>query len=121
MNITIKRLIDLILEFGIYFLAALFEIFGCYSFWMVFKLQKSYYWLIPGFISLILFAFILTRVNLEFAGRAYAVYGGVYIISSLFWLYFIEKQSFNKWDIIGSSIIFLGVFVILLGNQKEYL
>jgi len=108
----------LIVEFGIYFLAALFEILGCYSFWMVFKLQKSSYWLFTGVISLILFAYILTKVNLEFAGRAYAIYGGIYIISSLLWLFFVEKQSFNKWDIIGSFIIFIGIFIILFGNQK---
>ncbi|RXJ62720.1 hypothetical protein CRV06_09125 [Halarcobacter anaerophilus] len=104
-------------ELIIYFLAALFEIFGCYSFWMVFKLQKSYIWLIPGFISLILFAFLLTKINLEFAGRAYAVYGGIYIVSSLIWLFIIEKQNFNKWDILGSIIVFIGITIILLGNK----
>lgn len=105
-------------ELSIYFLAAFFEILGCYSFWMVFKLEKSSIWLFTGVVSLILFAFLLTKVNLEFAGRAYAVYGGIYIISSLAWLYFIEKQSFNKWDIIGSIIVFVGLLIILLGNQK---
>ncbi|QDF29695.1 YnfA family protein [Halarcobacter anaerophilus] len=107
----------MIFELIIYFLAALFEIFGCYSFWMVFKLQKSYIWLIPGFISLILFAFLLTKINLEFAGRAYAVYGGIYIVSSLIWLFIIEKQNFNKWDILGSIIVFIGITIILLGNK----
>ncbi|WP_052502675.1 YnfA family protein [Halarcobacter anaerophilus] len=107
----------MIFELIIYFLAALFEIFGCYSFWMVFKLQKSYFWLIPGFISLILFAFLLTKINLEFAGRAYAVYGGIYIVSSLIWLFIIEKQNFNKWDILGSIIVFIGITIILLGNK----
>lgn len=107
----------MILELIIYFLAALFEIFGCYSFWMVFKLQKSYIWLIPGFISLILFAFLLTKINLEFAGRAYAVYGGIYIVSSLIWLFMIEKQNFNKWDILGSIVVFIGITMILFGNK----
>ena len=74
----------MIKEFGIYFLAAFFEILGCYSFWLYFKLDKSYYFLGLGFVSLVAFAYLLTKVNLEFAGRAYAVYGGVYIISSLF-------------------------------------
>lgn len=109
----------LILEFGIFFFAALFEILGCYSFWMVFKLQKSSLWLVVGLVSLILFAYLLTKVNLEFAGRAYAIYGGIYIISSLLWLYFIEKQSFNKWDILGTLIVFIGIIVIFLGNQKH--
>lgn len=108
----------MVIEFAIYFLAAFFEILGCYSFWMVFKLQKPSLWLAIGVISLIMFAYLLTKVNLEFAGRAYAVYGGIYIVSSLLWLFFVEKQSFNKFDIMGSLVIFIGISVILLGNQK---
>ncbi|WP_419773743.1 YnfA family protein [Halarcobacter sp.] len=106
------------LEFAIYFLAAFFEILGCYSFWMVFKLQKSSLWLFTGVVSLVLFAYLLTKVNLEFAGRAYAIYGGIYIISSLAWLFLVEKQAFNKWDIIGSLVVFAGICIILFGSQK---
>ncbi|MGB7402044.1 MAG: YnfA family protein [Arcobacter sp.] len=108
----------MIIEIILFFIAALFEILGCYSFWMVFKLERSYIWLFVGIISLVIFAYTLTKVNLEFAGRAYAIYGGIYIISSLVWLVFVEKQSFTKYDSIGSLIIFLGICVILLGNQK---
>lgn len=107
----------MIVEFGIYFLAAFFEILGCYSFWLVYKLDKPYYWLAIGVLSLILFAYLLTKVNLEFAGRAYAVYGGIYIIASLIWLFFVEKQLFNKWDIIGALVVFLGIFIIFYGNK----
>ena len=108
----------MIKEFSLYFLAPFFEILGCYSFWVCFKLDKSYWFLALGVVSLISFAYLLTKGNLEFAGRAYAVYGGVYIVSSLLWLYFVEKQEFNRWDLIGSSLCILGVFVILFGNQK---
>jgi len=109
----------LIKEFIIFFLAAFFEILGCYSFWLVFKEEKSSVFLSLGIVSLISFAYLLTKVNLEFAGRAYVIYGGVYIISSLAWLYFVEKQVFNKWDVLGSLIVFIGICVILLGNQKD--
>lgn len=105
-------------EFILYFLAAFFEILGCFSFWTFFKSDKNSLWLLVGVISLVIFAYLLTRVNLDFAGRAYAVYGGVYIVSSLFWLYFVEKQSFNKWDIIGAIICIFGATIILIGNQK---
>jgi len=109
----------LIKEFGIYFLAAFFEILGCYCFWLVFKEQKASFLLVLGVFSLICFAYLLTKINLEFAGRAYVIYGGIYIVSSLSWLYFVEKQLFNKWDIIGSFIVFIGICVILFGNQKS--
>ncbi len=108
----------MIKEFGLYFLSAFFEILGCYSFWSYFRVSKSYIYLGVGVLSLISFAYLLTRVNLEFAGRAYAVYGGIYIVSSLLWFFFVEKQEFNRWDLIGSALCIVGAFIILFGNQK---
>jgi len=97
----------------IFLAAAFFEIFGCFAFWSYFKLNKSAYWLMPGVISLILFAYVLTKVNTEFAGRAYAIYGGIYIVASLAWLYFVENSTPDKWDIIGALICIGGAMVIL--------
>lgn len=70
----------------IYAAAALAEIAGCFAFWAWLRLDKSPLWLIPGCASLILFAFLLTRVDSAAAGRAYAAYGGVYITASILWL-----------------------------------
>lgn len=109
----------MIFEFFFYFLAAFFEILGCYSFWLVFKEQKGGIWLFVGVASLVLFAFLLTKVDSEFAGRAYAIYGGIYIFTSLLWLYFVEKQSFSKWDILGALISIFGAFIIIFGNLKN--
>ena len=105
-------------EFIIYFLAAFFEILGCYSFWAFFKLDKSNLWLFVGIIALTIFAYLLTKINLEFAGRTYAVYGGIYIVSSLLWLFFVEKQSDKKWELTGGGICILGASIKLIGNQK---
>ena len=82
------------------------------------KLQHNSLWLFVGIISLAIFAYLLTKVNLEFAGRAYAIYGGIYIVASLLWLVLVEKESFNKWDLIGAGICILGASIILIGNQK---
>lgn len=78
-----------------------------------FRLQKPFYWIVPGILSLILFAYLLTKVHTEFAGRAYAIYGGIYIVASLFWLYFAEHIKPDKWDIIGASICISGALIIL--------
>ena len=77
-------------------MAAFFEVLGCFSFWAYFRLGKSALFLARGAVSLAAFAVALTRVNLDFAGRAYAVYGGIYIVSTLLWLHFVEKQAFTK-------------------------
>lgn len=56
----------------VYIGAALAEIAGCFAFWAWLRMAKSPWWLIPGCASLVLFAFLLTRVDTAEAGRAYA-------------------------------------------------
>ena len=60
-----------------YALAAVAEIAGCFAFWAWLRLDRSVWWVAPGMASLALFAFLLTRVDSDAAGRAYAAYGGV--------------------------------------------
>lgn len=104
-----------VITFSLYVLAAFAEIAGCFAFWSWSRLDKSILWLIPGVVLLIAFAWILTSINLDFAGRAYAAYGGVYIIASLFWLWAVEHQSPTRWDVIGAALCLLGMSAILVG------
>ena len=69
---------------AIYIGAALAEIAGCFAFWAWLRLDHSPLWLVPGMASLVLFAWLLTHIDSDFAGRAYAAYGGIYITASLF-------------------------------------
>ena len=59
----------------IYPLAALAEIAGCFAFWAWLKLDRSPLWLAPGVISLIAFAWLLTLIPTDAAGRAFAAAG----------------------------------------------
>ena len=102
---------------GIYVMAALAEIAGCFAFWAWLRLGKSAGWLLPGVVSLILFAWLLTRVDSASAGRAYAAYGGVYIAASLVWLWLAEGVRPDRWDLLGASICLLGASVILFGPR----
>ena len=63
--------------------AAIAEIAGCFAFWAWLRLDKTIWWVLPGIASLALFAYLLTLVDSVAAGRAYAAYGGVYIVCSL--------------------------------------
>lgn len=68
--------------------------------------------------SLALFAYFLTLVEADAAGRTYAAYGGVYIIASLSWLWIIEGTRPDRWDVIGGAICLVGAAVILLGPRN---
>jgi len=101
----------------IYLVAAFAEIGGCFAFWAWLRLGKSPLWLVPGMASLVLFAWALTRVDADFAGRAYAAYGGVYILASLVWMWGAEGSRPDRWDIIGAVVCIAGAILILFGPR----
>lgn len=93
--------------------AAIAEIAGCFAFWAWLRLDKTFWWILPGIAALVLFAFLLTLVDSIAAGRAYATYGGVYIASSLAWLWLIEGVKPDRWDIIGAGVCLIGAAIII--------
>jgi small multidrug resistance family-3 protein len=101
----------------IYIAAALAEIGGCFSFWAWWRLEKSALWLLPGLVSLALFAFLLSLVDINAAGRAYAAYGGIYIAASLGWLWLVEGARPDRWDLAGAALCIVGASVILLAPK----
>lgn len=102
---------------GLYAFAAVAEIVGCFAFWSVLRHGRSTLWLLGGLISLILFAIILTKIDQAFAGRAYAAYGGIYIIASLGWLWSVEGVLPDRWDVLGAALCLCGVIVMILGPR----
>lgn len=101
----------------IYIGAALAEIAGCFAFWAWVRLYKPVWWIAPGVAALCLFAYLLTLVDSDQAGRAYAAYGGVYIASALLWLWLVEGARPDRWDLIGAAICLIGAAIILWGPR----
>jgi small multidrug resistance family-3 protein len=97
----------------IYALAALAEIGGCFAFWAWLKLGRSPLWALPGVVSLIVFALLLTRIDSANAGRAYAAYGGIYILASMVWMRMVESAKPDRWDLMGLCLCLAGAAVIL--------
>lgn len=101
----------------IYAAAAFAEIAGCFAFWAWWRLDRSPLWLAPGLLSLVLFAWLLTLVQADAAGRAYAAYGGIYIAASLCWLWLAEGVRPDRWDFLGAAICVAGASVILFSPR----
>ena len=101
----------------LYSAAALAEIAGCFAFWAWWRLDKPVWWLAPGMVSLALFAGFLALVPSEAAGRAYAAYGGIYIVASILWLWLAEGRFPDRWDLSGGLICLAGASVILFGPR----
>ena len=102
----------------VYVGAAIAEIAGCFGFWLWLREDKSA-WILPAsLLSLAVFAWLLTFAESGAAGRAYAAYGGVYIVASIFWLWQGEGIRPDRWDIVGACICLLGAGVILFGPRS---
>lgn len=99
--------------------AALLEIAGCYAFWIWLRQGQSGWWLLPAMAALAGFAAALTRVDAEFAGRAFAAYGGIYIASSLGWLMLVERTRPLLSDVVGALLCIAGATVILFGARTS--
>lgn len=98
--------------------AAVAEIAGCFAFWAWLRKGAAVWWLLPGLLSLALFAYLLTLVDSDAAGRAYAAYGGIYIVASLLWLWIVERTRPDQWDVTGAAICLVGAAIILFGPRS---
>ena len=90
----------------------------------VFRSGPGFVWesrrcgLLPGMASLALFAYLLTKIDTTTAGRAYAAYGSVYIVSSICWLWAVEGARPDRWDVIGASVALVGAGIIVFGVRS---
>jgi small multidrug resistance family-3 protein len=101
----------------VYAAAALAEIAGCFAFWAWLRMDKSVWWLAPGMVSLGLFAYLLTLIPSDAAGRAYAAYGGIYVAASIVWLWLAEGRNPDRWDLLGASVCLIGTAIILFPTR----
>ena len=96
-----------------FLLAAVLEIAGCFAFWVWVRRSAATWVIVLGIASLAGFALALTRVDSAFAGRAYAAYGGIYIATSLAWLWVVERQIPSRADVLGAALAIAGALVII--------
>lgn len=98
--------------------AAFLEIAGCFAFWAWLRLGASPWWIVPGVAALIGFAWLLTFIDTDAAGRAYAAYGGIYIVATLVWLCAVEGARPDRWDVTGAIVCLVGAGIILFAPHR---
>jgi small multidrug resistance family-3 protein len=111
--------VNVLTTFAIYTGAAIAEIAGCFAVWSWLRLEKPAWLLIPAALSLALFAYLLTLIETDAAGRAFAAYGGIYIAASLGWLFAVEGRMPDRWDFIGAGTCLIGAAIILFGPRTS--
>ena len=108
---TITFLLPSMKTLLLYVATAVAEILGCYLPWRWLKEDGSAWLLLPGALSLALFAWLLTLHGTA-AGRVYAAYGGVYVAVAVAWLWGVDKVRPTLWDAAGVALTLAGMAVI---------
>ena len=96
---------------GLFVATALAEIIGCYLPYLWLRKQQSPLLIAPAALSLSLFVWLLT-LHPTSAGRTYAAYGGVYVATALVWLWLVEGQRPDRWDLTGGAVALAGMAII---------
>jgi small multidrug resistance family-3 protein len=98
-------------------LAGLCEIGGGYLFWLWLREGKSIWFAVVGVIVLALYGVVPTLQPASFS-RAYAAYGGVFIVLSLLWGWMVDRTTPDKYDWLGAWIALLGVLVMMYAPRS---
>ena len=101
---------------GLFALTALAEIVGCYLPYLWLRQGKSAWWLVPAAVSLALFVWLLS-LHPTASGRVYAAYGGIYVVSALLWLRWVDGVALLRTDWLGGLVILLGAAIVMLGGR----
>ena len=102
-----------------YFLAAgLCEIGGGYLVWLWLREGRSAWFALSGALLLVIYGFVPALQPMSF-GRAFAAYGGVFVVLSLLWGWHVDKVTPDKFDLLGTLLTLAGVFVIAYAPRVD--
>lgn len=111
-------LMSVVKTLGLFVVTAVAEIVGCYLPYLWLRRGGPLWYLAPAAVSLALFAYLLT-LHPNAAGRTYAAYGGVYVAAALFWLWLVDQQRPDRWDVIGGTVAVIGMLIIVFGPRDQ--
>ncbi|MEK7204769.1 MAG: YnfA family protein, partial [candidate division NC10 bacterium] len=56
---------------------------------------------------------IIPTYQLAHFGRVYAAYGGVFVVLSILWAWWVDRMAPDRYDLLGGMICLIGVAVIM--------
>jgi len=98
-------------------LAGLAEIGGGYLVWRWLRAGAGVWVGVAGAAVLILYGVIPTLQHEERFGRVYAAYGGVFVVLSLLWGWWLDGARPDRYDLLGAAIVSVGVGVIFFAPR----
>jgi small multidrug resistance family-3 protein len=103
---------------ALFVLTACAEIVGCYLPYLWLRRGAPAWLLVPAAASLALFAWLLT-LHPTAAGRTDAAYGGAYVATAIAWLWLVDGQRPDRWDLLGAGVCLAGMAIIYFGPRPQ--
>ena len=96
----------------LFVVAGLMEIGGGYLVWL--WLRESRGWLLGAMGGLLLFLYgVVPTLQPAHFGRVYAAYGGVFVVLSILWCWWVDGVRPDRPEIVGALLCVVGVAVIM--------
>ncbi|MFH5186242.1 YnfA family protein [Paenibacillus sp. TAB 01] len=97
----------------LFVIAGLAEIGGGYLIWLWLRESKPWGLGLAGGIILVLYGIVPTLQSFPSFGRVYAAYGGVFVLLSVLWGWWVDKKAPDLYDWVGAAVCLLGVAIML--------
>lgn len=108
---------DVVRAVGLFALAGLAEIGGGYLMWRWLREDAAIWVGVVGAIVIVLYGVIPTLQSEASFGRVYAAYGGVFVVLSLLWGWWLDGVRPDRFDVLGAVIVSVGVGVIFFAPR----
>ncbi|MGH2587231.1 MAG: YnfA family protein [Dehalococcoidia bacterium] len=109
---------DVVRVVALFAVAGLAEIGGGYLIWRWLRNGAALWVGLLGAVVLILYGVIPTLQDEERFGRVYAAYGGVFVVLSLLWGWWLDGARPDRYDVLGALIVSIGVGVIFFAPRS---
>ncbi len=96
----------------LFVLAGICEIGGGYLVWLSLREGKSLGLALLGVLVLGVYGAVPTLQPTHFS-RAYAAYGGVFIVLSILWGWLVDQTKPDRFDLLGGWVVLMGVLIMM--------
>lgn len=101
----------------LFILTGLCEIGGGYLVWLWLREGKSIWLALIGVAILGIYGAVPTLQPTHF-GRAYAAYGGVFIVLSILWGWLVDRIRPDRFDLLGGLVVLIGVSIVMYAPRN---
>ncbi len=109
-------MMNVLVTTALFVATAVAEILGCYLPYLWLHGRASGWVLAPAAVSLAVFVGLLA-LHPTAAGRVYAAYGGVYVVTALAWLWLVDGVRPHLWDVMGCAVAVAGMAMIMFAPR----